>query len=155
MKREQWMKKALKLASENIDRDGGPFGAVLVKDGEIIAEAANRVTPDHDPTAHAEVLAIRRGAEALGTHDLSGCELYASCEPCPMCMGAIYWARIPVVWYAADRRDAQQAGFDDSLIYDELEKPPGERRIRMEQLPMEEANMAFRKWSDHPGVKPY
>ena len=117
------MREAIKLSLDNIDHDGGPFGAVIVKDGKIIARGANRVTASVDPTAHAEVNAIREAARVLGTFDLSGCEIYTSCEPCPMCLGAIYWAHLDKVYYGNTKADAKEIGFDDSFIYDELALP--------------------------------
>jgi tRNA(Arg) A34 adenosine deaminase TadA len=114
------MERAIELAKEGVNNDGGPFGAVVVKDGKIIAEAYNEVTLTNDPTAHAEVLAIKRACKALNTFDLSGCEIYSSCEPCPMCLGAIYWAKIGKLYYSANRDDAKKAGFKDSIIYSEV-----------------------------------
>jgi len=146
MKREL-LRRAIALAGENIEKGGGPFGAVIVRNGEVIAEAVNRVTLENDPTAHAEVEAIRQAGKVLGNFDLSDCEIYASCEPCPMCLGAIYWARIPVVYYASDRKEAEAAGFDDSLIYEELEKDPGARKLVMEQVAEPEAAELFKKWT--------
>ncbi len=145
---KEYLSRAVELASENIDQGGGPFGAVIVRKGEVIAEAANRVTLDNDPTAHAEVEAIRKAGRAIGNFDLSDCEIYASCEPCPMCLGAIYWARIPVVYYASNRNEAEQAGFDDSLIYDELAKLPEQRTINMERIREESAEALFSKWKE-------
>lgn len=121
--KESFMREAIKLSLDNIDHDGGPFGAVIVKDGKIIARGANRVTASVDPTAHAEVNAIREAARVLGTFDLSGCEIYTSCEPCPMCLGAIYWAHLDKVYYGNTKADAKEIGFDDSFIYDELALP--------------------------------
>ena len=141
-----YIQRAIELADQNIDSGGGPFGAVIVRDNMIIAEASNKVTLQNDPTAHAEVLAIRKAGENLGTFDLSGCILYASCEPCPMCLGAIYWSRISEVYFASDRKDAENAGFDDSLIYDELARPMAARRLRMVQVSDEKAGVLFRKW---------
>lgn len=146
MKKEELMRRAIRLAEESVERGGGPFGAVIARDGEIVAEAANRVTTDHDPTAHAEVRAIRMAAERLATHDLSGCEIYASCEPCPMCLGAIYWAHIDKVYYAGDRNDAARAGFDDDFIYRELELSPDKRHKPVETLLRDEAARPFDLW---------
>jgi len=143
---EQFMQEALKLARESVAAGGGPFGAVIVKDGEIIASASNRVTLDHDPTAHAEVLAIRRAAEALGTHDLGSCTIYSSCEPCPMCLGAIYWARPEKLVFAAGRDDAKNAGFDDSFIYEQLVLDPQQRSIPTSQLKPEGTLEPFKTW---------
>ena len=120
MDKETFMRQAVSLACANVAQGGGPFGAVIVRDGVVVATGVNRVTSLHDPTAHAEVQAIRAAALRLGTHDLSGCEIYASCEPCPMCLGAIYWAHLDRVYYAGSTADAARAGFDDSEIYDEL-----------------------------------
>ena len=145
-KKSEYMRRAVALSRESMERGGGPFGAVVVRDGRIVGEGANCVTLHGDPTAHAEVVAIRQAAENLGDFDLSGCEIYTSCEPCPMCLGAIYWARLGRVYYANDRRDAQEAGFDDSLIYDEIAQPPGERSIGMEKLPDPQARAVFDRW---------
>lgn len=144
----KYLLRAIHLASENIDSGGGPFGAVIVRDGKVIAEASNKVTVKNDPTAHAEVEAIRKAGEAIGNYDLSDCTLYASCEPCPMCLGAIYWAHIPVVYFAADRYDAEKAGFDDSLIYEELKKPTSERKMKMLKIEEAQATALFSKWNE-------
>jgi len=152
---EYFMKMAIEEAELNIERGGGPFGAVVVKDGKLISRCGNRVTQDHDPTAHAEVLAIREASKVLGSWDLSACVIYSSCEPCPMCLGAIYWAHIPVVYYAANRHDAKKAGFDDSEIYDELAKHPSERKIEMHNLLRDSAVHAFEKWLKFPGKEKY
>lgn len=146
MEKEQLMRRAIRLAEESVASGGGPFGAVIARDGEIVAEAANRVTADHDPTAHAEVRAIRMAAERLATHDLSGCEIFASCEPCPMCLGAIYWAHIDKVYYAGDRNDAARAGFDDDFIYREIALRPCERRKPSEVILHGEAERPFTLW---------
>lgn len=138
---------AIKKAEENIAAaKGGPFGAVVVKDGEIIAAVGNQVTSTNDPTAHAEVVAIREACRTLGTFDLTGCEIYASCEPCPMCLGAIMWARIDKLFYAADRMDASRAGFDDELFYSELALPYEKRTLKPTQMLRKEANVVFDKW---------
>lgn len=142
------MKEAIKLSLENIKKGGGPFGAVIVKDGEIIATGTNHVTRQNDPTAHAEVLAIREAAKKLETFDLSGCAIYSSCEPCPMCLGAIYWAHIDAIYYGNTKQDAKQIGFDDSFIYNEIEKPIQQRKIKTSQLFPEEAIKAFIDWQD-------
>ncbi len=152
---EKFMRRTLEMARENIDAGGGPFAALLVKDGEVIAGAGNRVTSMHDPTAHAEILVIREAAQKLETHDLSGCELYASCEPCPMCLGAIYWAHVSAVYFGAGRTDAEKAGFDDHMIYRELNKEPQQRSVPMKQLPSDEAREVFTKWVRTPGKEPY
>jgi guanine deaminase len=151
----KYLQRAIQLASENIDAGGGPFGAVVVKDGVVIAEASNKVTVKNDPTAHAEVEAIRKAGEAFGNYDLSDCILYASCEPCPMCLGAIYWAHIPEVYYAADRYDAEKAGFDDSLIYEELKKAAADRSIKMLKLEESTAKRLFLKWDEKSDKNPY
>lgn len=140
------LRDAIRTAEESVGEGGGPFGAVIVKDGEVIARAANRVTLDHDPTAHAEVRAIREACTRLGTHDLAGCVLYASCEPCPMCLGAAYWARLDRLVYAASREDAAAAGFDDDFIYRELALPPGARRLPAGRLLPAEGERPFRRW---------
>jgi tRNA(Arg) A34 adenosine deaminase TadA len=145
--RNKFMIEAIKKAEENIlTGKGGPFGAVVVRDGEIIAAVGNRVTSTNDPTAHAEVVAIREACKNLDTFDLTGCEIYASCEPCPMCLGAIMWARIDKLYYAADRVDASRAGFDDELFYTELALPVEKRILRPTQLLQKEANEVFDKW---------
>lgn len=149
------MSSALQLATDNMDSmNGGPFGAVVVKDGEIIATAVNSVLELNDPTAHAEIVAIRKACEKLNDFQLTGCEIYSSCEPCPMCMGAIYWARPDRVYYAATRKDAAQAGFDDDFIYAELAKDIGSRNMAMEQLLHKEAKEIFEKWKElNNGIK--
>ncbi len=152
---ENFMKIAIDESVLNIDRGGGPFGAVVVKDGKIISCRGNRVTQDNDPTAHAEVLAIREAAKILGRWDLSDCEIYSSCEPCPMCLGAIYWAHIPVIYFAANREDAKNAGFDDSEIYDEIAADPDHRKIRMVNVLREKAVEGFDKWIEFPAKERY
>ena len=127
-KKNEFMREAIELSVKNIDNDGGPFGAVVVKDGEVVARGVNRVTASIDPTAHAEVSAIREAAKKLGTFDLSGCEIYSSCEPCPMCLGAIYWAHLDKLYYANTKLDAKNIGFDDSVIYDEIDLKPQDRK---------------------------
>lgn len=146
MTREELMRKAIELSVRNVSEGGGPFGAVVAKDGEIIATGVNRVTAEHDPTAHAEVNAIRAAARKLGTFDLSGCEIYTSCEPCPMCLGAVYWARLDRMYYGNDKHDAAAAGFDDAFIYEELELKPEERRLESLRLLPREAVKAFEIW---------
>lgn len=148
MDKRQLMMRAIRLSEESVRQGGGPFGAVIARDGEILAEAANSVTTDCDPTAHAEVSAIRKAARLLGTFDLSGCEIFTSCEPCPMCLGAIYWARLDKVYYANDRVDAARAGFDDDFIYKELELKPAERDKPSEILMAREAKAAFAMWME-------
>lgn len=144
--KEELMRKAISLSIENVANGGGPFGAVIAKDGEIISTGVNRVTPNCDPTAHAEVMAIRNACEKLGTFDLSGYEIYTSCEPCPMCLGAIYWARLDKMYYGNTKVDAKNIGFDDSFIYDEMELKPADRRLKSQQLLSDEAIEAFKKW---------
>ena len=144
------MRKAIALSKENVANGGGPFGAVIARDGEIIATGVNRVTSNHDATAHAEVSAIRNACAKLGTHDLSGCEIYSSCEPCPMCLGAIYWAHLDRLYYGNDKHDAANIGFDDSFIYDELDLKPEHRRLASSRLLSEEALAAFRLWDEKP-----
>lgn len=145
-KDKNFMLVAIELSLNSIKNNGGPFGAVIVKDGEIIAKASNSVTLDNDPTAHAEVNAIRAACSALKTFDLSGCIIYTSCEPCPMCLGAIYWARIDKIYYANSRANAQKIDFDDSFIYDEIHKPIAERSIKTVQIMQDEAIKAFEAW---------
>jgi guanine deaminase len=141
------MGRAIELSIRNVKENrGGPFAAIVVRDGEIIAEGTNLVTSTKDPTAHAEVVVIREACRALGTHELAGCDIYTSCEPCPMCMGAIYWARIDKVYYANTRADAAAIGFDDSLIYEELALPIDRRKVAMVQIMRDEALAAFREW---------
>lgn len=130
MYNKEFMQEAIRLAVENVQNGtGGPFGAVIVKEGKIIAACGNTVTPDNDPTAHAEVNAIRQACRALSAYQLDGCEIYCSCEPCPMCLGAIYWARPARVYYASTKEDAAKAGFDDSFIYREIALPEPQRSI--------------------------
>lgn len=145
------MRRAISLAEDNASSgNGGPFGAVIVKDGKVVAEGSNTVTVDNDPTAHAEVNAIRRACAVLGTFDLSGCELYTSCEPCPMCLAACYWAHISRVYYAAGRDDAAAAGFDDDMIYVEVANPLDERKLPFIQLLPEEGLRPFLLWRSNP-----
>ncbi len=148
MKKEDFMRKAIELSIENVKNGGGPFGAVIVKDDEIIATGVNRVTANHDPTAHAEVSAIREACAKLNTFDLSGCEIYTSCEPCPMCLGAIYWAHLDKIYYGNNKTDAARIGFDDSFIYDELALERKDRKKVMEELLPQEAIAAFKAWED-------
>jgi guanine deaminase len=144
-----FMARAIALSLENVRTGtGGPFAAVVVKDGEIIAEGANAVTTTNDPTAHAEVVAIREACRKLNSFDLQGCEIYTSCEPCPMCLGAIYWARPARVYFANSAADAAQAGFDDAFIYQEIGRPHPERAIPMIQLAQDGALAAFRAWQE-------
>ena len=142
------MKKAIELSEENVANGGGPFGAVIARDGEIIATGVNRVTANCDPTAHAEVSAIRAACQKLKTFDLSGCEIFSSCEPCPMCLGAIYWAHIDRLYFGNDKDDAKAIGFDDSFIYDELALPRTLRKLPVRILMDKEAEEAFRMWEN-------
>jgi tRNA(Arg) A34 adenosine deaminase TadA len=144
---EKFMRKAIALSVDNIKNGGGPFGAVIVKDGKIIATGVNRVTANTDPTAHAEVNAIRKASKKLGTFDLAGCEIYTSCEPCPMCLGAVYWAHLDKMYYGNTKIDAKNIGFDDSFIYDEIELKPENRKVKTIQLLSEEAIVAFEAWT--------
>ncbi|MCG8410977.1 MAG: nucleoside deaminase [Bacteroidales bacterium] len=145
---ERYMREAIQLSIDNIDNNGGPFGAVIVKGGKIIAKGVNRVTMDVDPTAHAEVNAIREASKVLGTFDLEGCEIYSSCEPCPMCLGAIYWAHLDKLYFANTKQDAKEIEFDDSFIYEEIEQPLADRKIPTKQILREEALEAFNKWKE-------
>jgi len=145
------MARAIQLSLENVRSGrGGPFGAVVVKKGAIIGEGANQVTSTNDPTAHAEVLAIREACKRLGSFSLEGCEIYASCEPCPMCLGAIYWARLARIYFANAAADASTIGFDDSVIYREIAQPHSQRKIPMLQLMRNEALAVFRAWEARP-----
>ncbi len=149
--RQQFMCEAIQLSIENVrSGKGGPFAAVIVKDGKIIARGTNIVTSAIDPTAHAEVIAIRAACKKLGKFQLNGCEIYTSCEPCPMCFGAIYWARLERVFYGNTKQDAAEIGFDDSFIYEELPKKIGNRSIPMVQVMHEEALAAFNAWKEKP-----
>jgi guanine deaminase len=151
-----FMARAIQLSIENVNSGrGGPFGAVVVREGAIIGEAANQVTLTNDPTAHAEVLAIRAACQKLGSFDLEGCEIYTSCEPCPMCLGAIYWARLARIYFANLDEDASKIGFDDSLIYREIAQPHSKRKIPMIQMMREEALGAFRAWENKPNKIEY
>lgn len=146
MTKEELMREAIRLSVENVAQGGGPFGAVIARGGEMVATGVNRVTASCDPTAHAEMNAIRAAAARLGTFDLGGCEIYSSCEPCPMCLGAIYWARLDRLYYAGDRHDAERAGFDDSLIYREVALDPSARSLHTERLLGSEVLAAFEAW---------
>ena len=147
MTKEELMRKAIELSINSVRNGGGPFGAVIAREGDIIAEGSNGVTIYNDPTAHAEVTAIRKACEKLGTFDLKGCEIYTSCEPCPMCLGAIYWAHLDKIYYANDRKDAAEIGFDDDFIYQEIEVKPQYRKKPSEILMREEGLEAFRIWN--------
>ena len=140
------MKRAIELSIESVKNGGGPFGAVIVKDDKIIAEGSNKVTSSKDPTAHGEIVAIREACKKLNNFSLSGCELYSTCEPCPMCLSAIYWARIDKIYYANTRTDAKKIDFDDSLIYSEFQKSIDKRKIPMMQMMRDEALKAFELW---------
>ena len=154
--KKKYMKVAIDLASENASKiAGGPFGAIVVKDGEIIGQGVNKVTATNDPTAHAEIVAIREAAKTLDTFNLEGCEIYASCEPCPMCLGAIYWARINMLYYAGTKDDAAKADFDDSAIYKEFCLPKEKRFIPSSQMMREEAVKVFEEWIKSEHKIPY
>jgi tRNA(Arg) A34 adenosine deaminase TadA len=145
---EKFMRLAIEKSLESVDNGGGPFGAVIVRDDEVVAVASNSVTLDNDPTAHAEVNAIRMACKKLGTFDLSGCEIYASCEPCPMCLASIYWARIGKLYYANTQTDADKIGFSDNFIYEEFAKPESERSIKVVKMLRNEAIKAFENWKN-------
>lgn len=150
------MRRAIQLAVENVRRGrGGPFGAVVARDGKVIAEGTNLVTALNDPTAHAEITAIRAACATLKTFQLGGCEIYSSCEPCPMCLGAIYWARLERIWYAGTHRDAAAYGFDDAFIYEQIRLPVKERRLAMEQILPAEALEPFLEWEKAVEKIPY
>lgn len=148
MTKEELMRRAIVLSKESVRHGGGPFGAVIARNGEIIAEGSNNVTIDCDPTAHAEVSTIRKACKQLGTFDLSGCEIYTSCEPCPMCFGAIYWAHLDKIYMGNDRKDAAKIGFDDDFIYQEIALQAEERKKPSEVLLRNEALEAFRMWDE-------
>lgn len=148
---EEFMRMAIALSVQNVSENiGGPFGAVVVKNGKVIAQSANKVTLTNDPTAHAEVSAIRLACTELNTFDLSGCVIYTSCEPCPMCLGAIYWSRIETIYYGNTKADAAYIGFDDKFIYDELDKPMEKRALPVLQLLRDESMHAFKLWETSP-----
>lgn len=148
MTKEELMRRAFALSENSVKCGGGPFGAVIAKDGEIIAEATNTVTIDNDPTAHAEVNCIRKAARQLNTYNLEGCEIYTSCEPCPMCLGSIYWAHLDRIYYGNNRVDAAKIGFDDDFIYQEIAVAPHERMRPMKPMLPEEAIRAFELWEE-------
>ncbi len=148
MEHKDFMRRAIALAVENVAKGGGPFGAVIVKEGVVVATGVNRVTANNDPTAHAEVNAIREACTKLGTFDLSGCALYTSCEPCPMCLGAIYWAHLDKIYYGANQHDAAEVNFDDSFIYRELELEPAKRHKPVENILHDEALAPFNAWRE-------
>lgn len=145
---KQFMREAIRLANESVMNGGGPFGAVIVKDGKIVAGSSNSVTIDNDPTAHAEVNTIRKACRELGTFDLSGCTIYTSCEPCPMCLGAIYWARISRIYYGNTRKDARDIQFADDFIYEELDRKMEDRTVPIIPMLRDEALHSFRLWSE-------
>jgi len=149
------MRRAIELSINSVKEGGGPFGAVIARDGEIVAEGNNRVTINNDPTAHAEVNAIRNACAKLGVYDLEGCEIYTSCEPCPMCLGAIYWAHLDKIYYANDRKDAAKIGFDDDFIYKEIALSPYRRQKPSEILLRDEAIKAFKMWQAKTDKKEY
>lgn len=155
MQENKWMRRAIDLSIENVANGGGPFGAVIVKDGELVAEGVNRVTANCDPTAHAEVSAIRAACQKVSNFKLDGCEIYTSCEPCPMCLSAIYWAGIRRIYYGNTKQDAERIDFGDNFIYDEIAKPNSERSIPAEQMMHEEALEAFRAWEEKDDKTPY
>ncbi|WP_431284669.1 nucleoside deaminase [Humitalea sp. 24SJ18S-53] len=142
------MRRAIALSCASVAACGGPFGAVVVKDGVMVGEGQNRVVPDSDPTAHAEIVALRAACAALGTHDLTGAVLYTSCEPCPMCLSAAWWARVAAVVYGNDRHDAAEIGFDDAAIYAEVAAPLAARRLPIRRLLADEAAEGFRLWEE-------
>ncbi len=155
MTKEELMRRAIALSENSVRNGGGPFGAVIAKDGIIIAEASNSVTIDNDPTAHAEVNCIRQATRKLKRFLLDGCEIYTSCEPCPMCLGAIYWAHLDRIYYANDRKDAAKIGFDDEFIYEEIDRQIEDRHKPMVALLRDEALGAFRMWEENTGKTEY
>ncbi len=153
---EKFMRRAIELARIGVDDDrGGPFGCVVVKDGKIIGEGFNQVTSTNDPTAHAEIVAVRNACKTLNSFQLEGCTVYTSCEPCPMCLGAIFWARPKAIFIAATRDDAAAAGFDDEVFYSELEKPNESRELKMESLLRKESQAVFGRWIEKPDKVEY
>ena len=156
MTHEDFLNEAIRLSRLNVEQGtGGPFGAVIVRNGEIVARGANRVTTDNDPTAHAEIVAIREAGKRLDTYDLSRCVVYSSCEPCPMCLAAIYWARLDRVYYACTRHDAAEIGFDDQFIYEQLPLEIAARSLPMEQIEREHSLELFKEWVAKPDKIPY
>jgi guanine deaminase len=150
------LRRAIELATQNVlDGTGGPFAAVIVREGEVVAEAANSVTTTNDPTAHGEINAIRKACAALNTFTLAGCEIYSSCEPCPMCLAAIYWARLGAIYYGSNQQDAATAGFDDAFLYEELRRSSDNRSIPSAQLLQAEAREAFATWIATPAKVDY
>jgi tRNA(Arg) A34 adenosine deaminase TadA len=152
---KKFLRRAVEIAGKGMNVGGGPFGAVIVKDGKIVSEAYNKVVLSNDPTAHAEILAIRQAASILKTHDLNKCTLYTSCEPCPMCFGAIYWAGIKNVVYASDRTDAEEAGFSDKMIYEEINIDPKDRKITFLRINDAGGKEVFKKWDNLEAKIPY
>lgn len=153
---EKYMKEAVALSEKGMNNDeGGPFGCVIVKDGKIIGRGNNKVLSTNDPTAHAEIVAIRDACKNLVTFQLEGCEIYTSCEPCPMCLGAIYWARPDIIYYSNSKEDAKQAGFDDSLIYEEMKCDLKDRKIPIVRITTDEAEEVFRKWKNKKNKRIY
>jgi len=156
MTETMFMQRAVALALEKMrENSGGPFGAVIVRDDAIIAEGWNQVTSSNDPTAHAEIVAIRRACVVLGTFNLPGCDIFTNCEPCPMCLCAIYWARLRRIYYANTRIEAAKIGFDDEFIYEEIGRPPGQRKIAAIRLSTEDSHLAFQEWAADPGKVRY
>ncbi|MEZ4647351.1 MAG: nucleoside deaminase [Candidatus Eisenbacteria bacterium] len=153
---EQFMREAIRLSRDKMRKNqGGPFGAVVVRGNEVVGRGWNQVTSTNDPTAHAEVTAIRKACKKLGTFHLRGCVLYTSCEPCPMCLAAAYWARVDRIYFAGTRKDAARAGFDDEFLYREISKPRSRRSVPMEQLLRKEAVEAFDEWRTKVDKTPY
>ena len=156
LEHEKFMRMAIELSEYNVKQaTGGPFGAVIVKDGMVVARSANKVVQQNDPTAHAEISAIRLACQELGTHTLEGCVIYSSCEPCPMCLGAIYWARIDIIYFANTKADAADIGFDDHFIYLELETPMEQRKLQLVQLLRDEALPVFKLWESSESKTDY
>lgn len=152
---EKFLQQAIDLAIENVSTGGGPYGAIIVKDNQVIAASGNLVTQTLDPTAHAEIMAIRQACRRLSDFQLNGCVLYTSCEPCPMCLGAIYWARLAKVFFACNRNDAAAADFDDSFIYDEIAVSPSERSIAMLHFDLPDSRLPFQLWAEKDDKVPY
>jgi len=152
---KEFMREAIKLSIESVNKGGGPFGAVIVKDGKLVAGSANSVTIDCDPTAHAEINAIRKACKILKTFDLSECEIYTSCEPCPMCLSAIYWAHIKTIFYGNTKEDARSVGFDDNFIYDEIALDKNNRKIKAIPFLREEAIISFELWDKNENKTKY
>ena len=151
----KFMEMAIELSDKNVDNGGGPFGAVIVRDNEVIATGTNRVVPNTDPTAHAEVMAIRSACQKLGTFKLQGCTVYSSCEPCPMCLSALYWAGVERICYGNTKADAKAINFDDSFIYDQLDLDYSQRSIKCDHFMREKAYKVFQKWADKEDKTPY